>query len=84
MRDILDVTEAQGQARLAAVGGLLDLLVCNAGVFFDRNLSLDTLTAQTLAPSFEVDVQAVLLTVQAQRRIAPACPSCGAQPPGAV
>ncbi len=67
-RDILDVTDAAAQARLAADSGPLDVLVCNAGVYLDRGLSLETLTSDLLAESFAVNVTGVFLTVQAQRR----------------
>lgn len=66
--DVLDVTDAEAQARLAAETGPLDVLVCNAGVYLDRGLSLETLTLEVLTQSFAVNVCGVFLTVQAQRR----------------
>ena len=63
---ILYVTDAQAQASVAKQVGALDLVVCNAGVFLDRDKSLDTLTAQDLNDSFAANVTGVFLTVQAQ------------------
>lgn len=64
----LDVTDADAQARVADEIGALDLLVCNAGVFLDRNATLETLTAEALNNSFAANVTGVFLTVQAQLR----------------
>lgn len=66
-RAMLDVTDPQAQARVAEETGALDLLVCNAGVFLDRGMSLETLTVEALADSFAANVTGVFLTVQAQR-----------------
>jgi NAD(P)-dependent dehydrogenase (short-subunit alcohol dehydrogenase family) len=66
--DALDVTDPAAQARLAAATGPLDLLVCNAGVFVDRDSDIRTITAEALAESFAVNVTGVALTVQAQLR----------------
>lgn len=62
----LDVTDPAAQARVARTTGALDLLVCNAGVFLDRDKTLDTLTAADLNATFEANVTGVFLTVQAQ------------------
>ena len=67
-RDVLDVTDPAAQARLAGETGPLDLLVCNAGVFLDREMTLESLTAEALADSFAANVTGVFLTVQAQHR----------------
>ncbi|WP_281825392.1 SDR family NAD(P)-dependent oxidoreductase [Jannaschia rubra] len=62
----LDVTDAAAQARVAAKVGLLDLLVCNAGIFIDRTMTVETLTADALTRTFATNVTGVFLTVQAQ------------------
>ncbi|PWJ19240.1 SDR family NAD(P)-dependent oxidoreductase [Jannaschia seohaensis] len=62
----LDVTDAAAQARLAAATGPLDLLVCNAGIYVDREADIRTITPEQLADSFAVNVTGVVLTVQAQ------------------
>lgn len=64
----LDVTDPAAQARLAETVGALDLLVCNAGVFLDRAMTLETLTAKALTDTFAANVTGVFLTVQAQLR----------------
>lgn len=63
---ILDVTDAAAQARVAETTGPLDLLVCNAGVFLDRAMTLESLTAEALNDTFAANVTGVFLTVQAQ------------------
>jgi NAD(P)-dependent dehydrogenase (short-subunit alcohol dehydrogenase family) len=63
---LMDVTDATGQARVAAEVGALDLLVCNAGVFLDQGKTLETLTADDLNATFAANVTGVFLTVQAQ------------------
>ncbi|WP_179379493.1 SDR family NAD(P)-dependent oxidoreductase [Jannaschia marina] len=64
----LDVADPEAQARLAAETRTLDLLVCNAGVFVDKEKTLETLTADDLNATFETNVTGVFLTVQAQLR----------------
>ncbi|WP_371153285.1 SDR family NAD(P)-dependent oxidoreductase [Jannaschia sp. 2305UL9-9] len=64
----LDVTDPAAQARVAENTGPLDLLVCNAGVFVDRDKTLETITADDLTTTFAANVTGVLLTVQAQMR----------------
>ncbi len=64
----LDVTDPQAQARLAAAlaDRPIDVLVCNAGVYPDRNERLDTgYPAAMWAEAFAVNVTGVFLTVQA-------------------
>lgn len=62
----VDVTNASDQARLAEQAGPLDLLVCNAGVYLDRGVTIETMDAQTMADTFAANVTGVALTVQAQ------------------
>lgn len=63
----LDVTDPTAQRRAAAVvTGPLDLLICNAGVYLDRDEPLETgYDAQLWADSFATNVAGVFLTVQA-------------------
>ncbi len=67
-REMLDVTDPAAQARFADDSGPLDMLICNAGVFLDRDMSFETLTAGALNASFAANVTGVFLTVQAQRQ----------------
>ncbi|MGB3555252.1 MAG: SDR family NAD(P)-dependent oxidoreductase [Jannaschia sp.] len=64
----LDVTDPAAQVRAAEASGPIDLLVCNAGVFTDRRVALEEMTAEHMADSFAVNVTGVLLTVRAQLR----------------
>ena len=43
----------------------LDLLVCNAGVYIDKGIALEDLTADLWARAFAVNVTGVFLTIQA-------------------
>jgi NAD(P)-dependent dehydrogenase (short-subunit alcohol dehydrogenase family) len=64
----LDVTDPTAAARLTAAlaDRPLDLLICNAGVFLDRDQSLDDGYAADLwAQTFATNVTAVFRTVQA-------------------
>lgn len=63
----LDVTDpAQHRAMAEQLAGRpVDLLICNAGVYLDKGLTLDTYTAQIWADSFAANVTGVFLTVQA-------------------
>ena len=64
----LDVTDPAAHKALAASLGdtPLDLLICNAGVFLDKQEPLDTGYAPELwAQTFAVNVTGVFLTVQA-------------------
>lgn len=61
--DVTDKASLNTAARAASDG--LDLLVCNAGVFLDRNHSLKDDYATTWADSFAVNVEGVFNTVQA-------------------
>ncbi|EAR50164.1 oxidoreductase, short-chain dehydrogenase/reductase family protein [Oceanicola granulosus HTCC2516] len=63
----LDVTDPASLARLPGeVGGELDLLVCNAGIFPDRHERHDTgYPAAMWAEVFATNVTGVFLTVQA-------------------
>lgn len=63
----LEVTDPASHAALAAhlEGTPIDLLVCNAGVYFDTAESLDTgYPADMWAKTFAVNVTGVFLTVQ--------------------
>ncbi|MEY8881984.1 SDR family NAD(P)-dependent oxidoreductase [Donghicola sp. XS_ASV15] len=63
----LEVTDPTSHAALAAHldGKPIDLLVCNAGVYFDTAESLDTgYPADMWAQTFAVNVTGVFLTVQ--------------------
>ncbi len=63
----LDVCDPGQQARFAAQIGKkpIDLLVCNAGVYLDKGLSIEEYTAEVWAKSLAVNVTGVFLTVQA-------------------
>jgi NAD(P)-dependent dehydrogenase (short-subunit alcohol dehydrogenase family) len=63
----LDVTDPTAQRRAAVmVTGPLDLLICNAGVYLDRDETLETgYDTQLWADSFATNVAGVFLTVQA-------------------
>ncbi|WP_425041092.1 SDR family NAD(P)-dependent oxidoreductase [Primorskyibacter sp. S187A] len=63
----LDVTDTDSLAAFAASldGKPLNLLVCNAGVYFDKGAPLETgFPAQMWADTFAVNVTGVFLTVQ--------------------
>lgn len=62
----LDVTDPEAQARFAEETGPLDLLVCNAGVYLDKGVSFDTMTAEQMTQTFAANVTGVALTIQAQ------------------
>lgn len=64
----LDVTDPVAQQAMAAslADQPIDLLVCNAGVYFDKGHDLNTgYPAQMWADSFAANVTGVFLTVQA-------------------
>ncbi|MEP4037794.1 SDR family oxidoreductase [Pseudophaeobacter sp.] len=63
----LDVTDPKQQARLAAhlEDRPIDLLVCNAGVYLDKGMSLEDYTAEIWSQSLAANVTGVFLTVQA-------------------
>jgi NAD(P)-dependent dehydrogenase (short-subunit alcohol dehydrogenase family) len=64
----LDVTDPTSIAGLAdAIGDrAIDLLVCNAGVYLDKGMRLETgFASETWADTFAVNVTGVFLTVQA-------------------
>ncbi len=63
----LDVCDPGQQARFAAQLGEkpIDLLVCNAGVYLDKGLSIEEYTAEVWSKSLAVNVTGVFLTVQA-------------------
>jgi len=64
----LDVTQPSGHREMAARLGAraVELLVCNAGVFLDRNNDLETeYGADLWAQSFATNVTGVFLSVQA-------------------
>ncbi|WIY25894.1 SDR family NAD(P)-dependent oxidoreductase [Parasedimentitalea psychrophila] len=63
----LEVSDPGQQARLAAQlkGQPVDLLVCNAGVFLDKNMALEDYSAEIWASSLATNVTGVFLTVQA-------------------
>ncbi|MEM9552135.1 MAG: SDR family NAD(P)-dependent oxidoreductase [Pseudomonadota bacterium] len=76
---ILDVTDPASHAALVHRLGdtPIDLLICNAGVYYDKGQSLDTgYPAELWAQSFAANVTGVFLTVQsclpALRRAEPA------------
>jgi len=63
----LDVSDpnAFGALREAVQGRVVDLLICNAGVFLDKGHSLDNgYDAATWAQTYAVNVTGVFLTVQ--------------------
>ncbi|MCJ8333045.1 MAG: SDR family oxidoreductase [Epibacterium sp.] len=63
----LDVTDPGQQARFAAriKGEPVDLLICNAGVYIDKDLGISDYSAEVWAKSLAVNVTGVFLTVQA-------------------
>mgnify|MGYP000297741997 FL=1 len=63
----LDVSEPGQQARFAAQikGDPVDLLICNAGVYLDKTMSISDYTAEVWAKSLAVNVTGVFLSVQA-------------------
>ncbi|MEM7721463.1 MAG: SDR family NAD(P)-dependent oxidoreductase [Pseudomonadota bacterium] len=64
----LDVTDPAAHQQLAAHldGQVVDLLICNAGVYLDKGEALDTGYAPEIwAQSFAANVTGVFLTVQA-------------------
>jgi NAD(P)-dependent dehydrogenase (short-subunit alcohol dehydrogenase family) len=63
----LDVTDPASHARLADALGetAIDLLVCNAGIYSDKNQTLDTgYPADMWADGFATNVAGVFLTIQ--------------------
>ncbi len=63
----LDVTDPASVAAFgdALDGQPLDGLVCNAGVYLDKGVSLEDMTAEMWADTFAANVTGVFLTVQA-------------------
>ena len=63
----LDVTDPTQQAQFAAHLGdrPIDLLVCNAGVYLDKGMSLEDYTAEIWSQSLAANVTGVFLTIQA-------------------
>lgn len=63
----LNVSDPGQQARFAAQikGQPVDLLICNAGVFLDKNMAIDDYSAEVWATSFATNVTGVFMTVQA-------------------
>ncbi|AZV77230.1 SDR family oxidoreductase [Parasedimentitalea marina] len=63
----LNVTDPGQQARFAAQmkGQPVDLLVCNAGVYLDKNMALEAYSAEVWATTLATNVTGVFLTVQA-------------------
>jgi len=63
----LNVTDPGQQARVAAQmkGQPVDLLVCNAGVYLDKNMALEAYSAEVWATTLATNVTGVFLTVQA-------------------
>ena len=63
----LDVADPGSVAQMARDfgEGRLDLLVCNAGVYPDKGMALEDLTAGLWAQAFAVNVTGVFLTIQA-------------------
>ncbi len=63
----LDVTDPKQQARFAAHlnDRPIDLLVCNAGVYLDKGMSLEDYSAEIWSQSLAANVTGVFLTVQA-------------------
>jgi NAD(P)-dependent dehydrogenase (short-subunit alcohol dehydrogenase family) len=63
----LDVTDAAQHADMAHKldGQPIDLLICNAGVYLDKGLSIDGYAPEMWAQSFAANVTGVFLTVQA-------------------
>lgn len=62
----LDVTDPGQQARFAAriKGQPVDLLVCNAGVYLDKNTALGDFSAEIWSKTLATNVMGVFLTVQ--------------------
>ncbi len=62
----LDVTDPGQQARFAAriKGKPVDLLVCNAGVYLDKNAELGEFSAEIWSKTLATNVMGVFLTVQ--------------------
>ncbi len=63
----LDVADPGSVAQMAKdFGGQpLDLLVCNAGVYVEKGMALEDLTADLWAQAFAVNVTGVFLSIQA-------------------
>lgn len=63
----LDVADPGSVAQMAQDFGdvPLDLLVCNAGVYVEKGVALEDLTADLWAQAFAVNVTGVFLTIQA-------------------
>jgi NAD(P)-dependent dehydrogenase (short-subunit alcohol dehydrogenase family) len=63
----LNVTDPGQQARIAALmqGKPVDLLICNAGVYLDKGMSIDDYSAEVWTKTLAVNVTGVFLTVQA-------------------
>ncbi|MBT8153117.1 SDR family oxidoreductase [Epibacterium ulvae] len=63
----LDVTDPGQQARFAArlKGQPIDLLICNAGVYLDKNMALGDFSAEVWTKTMATNVTGVFLTVQA-------------------
>lgn len=63
----LDVADSGQQARFAAQlnGQAIDLLICNAGVYLDRAMTIEDYTSEIWAQSMAVNVTGVFMTVQA-------------------
>ncbi len=63
----LDVTDPGQQARFAArlKGKPVDLLICNAGVYLDKNMALGDFSAEVWTKTMAANVTGVFLTVQA-------------------
>ena len=63
----LDVTDPGSVTQMARDFGdtALNLLVCNAGVYVEKGMALDDLTAELWAQAFAVNVTGVFLTIQA-------------------
>lgn len=63
----LDVTDPAQQGQFASALGQrpIDLLVCNAGVYLDKGMSMEDYTADIWSQSMAANVTGVFLTVQA-------------------
>ena len=63
----LNVSDPGQQARFAAQmkGQPVDLLVCNAGVYLDKNMALEAFSAEVWTTTLATNVTGVFLTVQA-------------------
>jgi NAD(P)-dependent dehydrogenase (short-subunit alcohol dehydrogenase family) len=64
----LDVEDAALQAACAEATGPIDALVCNAGLYPDRDVPFESLSPQMLRDAFGANVTGVAMTVQAQLR----------------